>query len=219
MGLLAILTFLGTVVFYSMSGVLMPGPVTAVTVSKGTESPHAGMWVAVGHGVLEFPLMALIYFGAGYLFQIESVKIGIGLIGGLVLLWMGIGMLKDYKNVGVEKEEEGEEENSITRSPFLAGIILSASNPYFLVWWATVGAVLISKSWEFGVIGFILFAIVHWLCDLIWFYFLSILSFIGGNFFGNRLQKGVFIVCGVALICFSGVFLFKAGADIIKMAG
>ena len=152
--------------------------------------------------------MALIFFGAGYLFQIEVVKIGIGLIGGLVLFWMGIGMLKDFKNADVETQDTKGEDKSITRSPFMAGVLLSAGNPYFLIWWATVGAALISDSWKFGVVGFLVLAIVHWLCDFIWYYFLSALSYKGGNFFGKRLQKGVFIVCGVALIYFSGCVSF-----------
>ncbi len=203
-----VITFIVSVVGVSLSGVLMPGPVTAVTMARGSESPHAGAWVSIGHGVIELPLMALIYFGAGALFKLAPVKIGIGLAGGLILLWMGSSMLRDYNKVDSAAAET--KMAGYTRSPFLAGILLSAGNPYFLVWWATVGAALVSQSLQFGLIGFGILVAAHWSCDLIWYYFLSALSFGGGRFFGARLQQGVFIVCGLALIYFSGYFMVKA---------
>jgi len=205
---LAIVTFLVSVVMISLSGVLMPGPVTAVTMARGAESPHAGAWVSIGHGVIEFPLMALIYFGAGALFEIDPVKVGIGLAGGVILGWMGVGMLREYNKAG--SAEGSAIDHRLVRSPFMAGIFLSLSNPYFLVWWATAGAALVSQSLKFGIIGFVLLAVCHWLCDFIWYYFLSAMSFSGGRFFGKKLQKGVFVVCGLALLYFSGYFILEA---------
>jgi len=202
------MTFALSVVGLSMSGVLMPGPVTAVTIARGADSPHAGAWVSVGHGVVEFPLMALIYFGGGELFKLEPVKVGIGFAGGVVLLWMGAGMLREFDEADVLEKAEGTK--GVSRSPFMAGMFLSAGNPYFLVWWATVGAALVASSLEFGLIGFAVLAISHWLCDLAWYYFLSALSFSGGRFFGRRLQQGAFIVCGLALLYFAGFFLAKS---------
>jgi len=142
MDLAGIVSFIATVVMISLSGVLLPGPMTAVTVAEGAKDPHAGAWIAVGHGAFELPLMALIYFGAGFLFQIVSVKVGIGIAGGLILLWMGTGMLRDYRKVEAPLADERLEARA--RSPFIAGILLSGGNPLFLIWWASVGAALIS---------------------------------------------------------------------------
>jgi len=86
----------------------------------------------------------------------------------------------------------------------MAGMLLSLGNPYFLVWWATVGAALILRSVSFGLLGFLSFALFHWLCDFVWSYFLSALSFKGGQFFGKRFQKIAFSVCGALLVFFSG---------------
>ena len=212
MDLTAVISFVATVVMLSLSGVLMPGPVTAVTLTGGARSPHAGAWVAIGHGVVELPLMALIYFGVGALFKIAAVKAGIGLAGGAVLLWMGAGMLRDYQKVEAPGEDNVPGKN---RSPFAAGMVLSLANPYFLVWWATAGAALCTQSFRFGLIGLAILAVSHWLCDLVWLYVLSIMSFRGGKFFGRRLQQGVFIVCGLALFYFSGYFLAGAVLSII----
>jgi len=208
---LALIPFVLSVVTISLSGALMPGPVTAVTVAGGAKSPHAGAWVAVGHGLIEFPLMALIYFGAGALFQIAAVKIGIGFAGGLVLAWMGIGMIREY-----DRAELASGPATRARSPLASGLLLSAGNPYFLIWWATAGAVLVQKSLAFGIIGFFILAAAHWLCDFVWLYLLSALSFKGGKFFGRKLQQAVFIVCGLVLIAFAGYFAIGAA---ITLAG
>ena len=60
--------FLASVMLISLSGVLMPGPLFAVTIQKSAKSKTAGALIAVGHGILEFPLMFLIFF-VFYLFD------------------------------------------------------------------------------------------------------------------------------------------------------
>ena len=195
--------FLVSVVIISLSGVLMPGPVTAITIAKGSRELGAGSLVALGHGVVEFPLIGLIYLGLGLVFQKPMVKLGIGFLGGAVLLWMALEMLRNYRRAEIKVQEK--EINS-----FLAGILLSAGNPYFLVWWATVGASLVIRSIEFGLLGIILFALVHWFCDLVWYQFLSFLSFQGGKFFGKKLQMVIFIICGLAMLYFGLFFIVDA---------
>ena len=61
--------FLGSVIAISLTGVMMPGPVTAVTIANGTRRKAAGALVAVGHGVIELPLIAVLYFGFASFFS------------------------------------------------------------------------------------------------------------------------------------------------------
>lgn len=198
-----LLLFLFEAVLISLSGVMAPGPITAVTVGKGSESPHAGAMVAIGHGVVEFPLMVLILYGFGYLLGQFYVKALAALVGGLFLFMMAVGMFRSLKEAEVSSSK-------YTRSPLIAGIILSLGNPYFLLWWATVGATLILRSVSFGVAGFLVFALFHWLCDFFWCYLLSALSFRGGQFCGRRFQQVLFAVCGVLLLFFSGKLILDA---------
>lgn len=200
---MSIWVFLLSVVIISMSGVLMPGPITAFTVAQGSRKPLTGALVAIGHGVVEFPLITLIYFGVGILFQETAVKVVIGILGGGVLLWMAIEMLKNYRRANIMGQERD-------LNPFVAGMLLTAVNPYFLVWWATVGASLILHSMEFGMTGLVLMTIIHWSCDLVWFQLLSWISFQGGRFFGKKLQMGIFIVCGLAMLYFGLYFVADA---------
>ncbi len=195
--------FLFVALFISLTGVMAPGPMTAVTIGEGSESPKAGSFIAIGHGLFEFPLMILLFLGFGFVFNYPYVKTAIGILGGGFLIFMAIDLLKGIHRIDLHSSKN-------SHHPVVAGILLTAGNPYFLIWWATIGVTLILRSVKFGFIGFLIFAVLHWLCDFIWYSFLSILSFKGGRFFGAKFQKIIFAVCGVSLLFFSIKFIYDA---------
>ena len=198
-------SFLTETVLISLSGVMTPGPVTTVAVSKGAKSPYAGTLIALGHAAVEFPLMVALYYGFGRFLTLLPVKASIALVGGLFLLYMGQDMLRQQA-----KPLAGQGEEDASHSPFVAGILLSAGNPYFLIWWATVGTALLLKAAAFGLVGFLSFALAHWFCDLAWLSILSGFSFGGQRAFGPRLQRGIVLVCGLFLLFFGAKFLVDA---------
>jgi threonine/homoserine/homoserine lactone efflux protein len=206
---MSLITFLLSAFVISLSGVMMPGPVTAVTIGKGTSSPHAGAWMAVGHGIVEYPLMILIFYGLGTVFKIPPVKTALLVFGGLLLLWMGLDMLRKISRIDVDTKTD-------RRSPLVVGVLLSLSNPYFILWWVTIGAALVTSSLAFGTGGFLAFTVVHWLCDFGWLYFLSALSFKGGQFFGGKFQKAVFALCGGLLIFFAVKFFYDGVGSMVR---
>jgi len=202
------LVFLSGAIVISLSGVLAPGPVPAVTIGKGNDSPHSGAWIAVGHGIVEFPLMILLALGIGRFLANAWLKAALGILGGLFLLFMAISLLRGIGRQAVNS-------SSYSGSPVLAGILLTLGSPFFFMWWATIGAALILQSWAFGLIGFVVLCISHWLCDFLWGYFLSAISYAGGQFFGRRFQQVVFATCGLALLVFGGWFLYNAAASLL----
>ncbi len=204
---MALFGFLFESLIISASGVLSPGPMTAVTVGRGGSWPHAGALVAIGHGAVEFPLMAALYLGAGALIELPSVRLAITLAGGLMLLIMGVGMLRGGAQTGAMQAS--------ARSPFTDGMLLSLLNPFFLIWWATVGLSLLMQSARFGVAGFSLFAVLHWLCDFVWCYALSIASFKGGKLMGGRFNLAVRLVSGVALLFFGVSFIYRGITELL----
>jgi len=206
----SLLLFLIEVVVISLSGVMAPGPVTAAAIGMGTRSRYAGPLIAVGHGIVEFPLMILIVLGMGRILKLPTAQIIIGLAGGAFLLIMAIQMLKGLRSA--EKEQV-----KVTKSaPVLAGIILSAGNPYFLVWWATVGLTLATTATGIGIWAFAVFAIVHWLCDLIWLSALSWASFKGSVLLGPRGMRIVLMICSAALFIFGLFFIYNAAKILFK---
>jgi len=193
-------SFMLQTLLVSLTGVMAPGPITALTVAKGSESPHAGAAVAAGHGIVEIPLMAAIFYGFGRLLALRYVKASIALAGGLFLIVMAVGMIRSIRHA-----EPGP--GRYTRSSLVTGIILSAGNPYFLIWWATIGSAMILQSVAFGKTGLFAFTALHLACDFLWLYFLSYLSFRGGQFFGKIFQKVVFAGCGAFLVFLSVKFI------------
>lgn len=189
-------SFLLEAVIVSLSGVMAPGPLTAVTIAKGNESPGAGAMIAIGHGIVELPLMLFIFRGMGHLLNSADLKAVISVAGSLFLVMMSIDMFRSVRGVrGLS--------TNYPSSPLIAGVLLSVGNVYFFLWWATVGATLISRSVQFGVTGFLVFALAHWSCDLLWDSFLSLLTFRGDRFFGRRFQRIAFAICGACLLFYS----------------
>jgi threonine/homoserine/homoserine lactone efflux protein len=186
--------------------VLSPGPVTAAAIATGQRSRHAGALLAVGHGILEFPLMILIMLGMGKLLKLAYMQIGIGLAGGAVLLIMAVQMFRGLNAAQAPQEQQ------VKGGAIFTGFILSASNPYFLLWWATVGLALATTARGLGIWAFAMFAIVHWLCDIVWLEVLSLTSFKGTMLLGGRGQKTVLAVCSGAMFFFGVFFIYKAVA-------
>ena len=179
----------------SLSGVMMPGPLTAATIAKGYREQNAGIFIALGHAVIELPLMALIYFGFARFFASPEVKIIIGLAGGLMLIFMGLMVLRSFrKNVG--------EAADLPYNSLVTGIVLTGANPYFFLWWATIGIALIVTAAQFGIWGLIIFAVVHWSCDLVWEQCVSVSVFRTKHLWTQKVQRIVFGICALALVGF-----------------
>jgi threonine/homoserine/homoserine lactone efflux protein len=201
---MSVLLFLLNVLGISLSGVLAPGPVTAAAIGMGSRHRLAGVLLALGHGIVEFPLMVLLIFGVGTFLQAPTVGRAIGLIGGGFLIFMAIQMFRGLAKM------QAQDAATARGGPLAAGIVLSAGNPYFLVWWATVGLALITTARDFGAWAFVLFALAHWSCDLVWLTILSWASFKGSTFFGPKAQRTVLAVCAAAMLGFGLYFIAKA---------
>jgi len=194
-----------------LSGVLAPGPVTTATIAMGARSRYAGVLIAVGHAIIEFPLMILIMLGMGNLLKSRNAQIAIGMAGGAFLLVMAIQMLISLRAT------KNSQDKPATDRPILTGVILTATNPYFLLWWASVGLALATNARQLGVWAFALFAIVHWLCDCIWLQALSWASFKGTTLLGRHRQHIVLLVCSLALFVFALMFLYNSTAKLIGL--
>lgn len=202
-----LIPFLLSAIIISLSGVMAPGAVTAATIAQGTRSRWAGTLISVGHGIVEMPLIFLLMLGLHFFFEMDPVKIAIGILGGGFLLWMGCGMLRQTRRPLAEQS------GIFKSSSIRTGMLLSATNPYFLLWWATVGLNLALKAGGFGTLALVLFAIVHWLCDVVWLSILSFAAFYthkGAGLFSAHIQKGILTCCGIALLVFGGKFIFDA---------
>ena len=176
---------------------------TAATIAKGYSDKHAGAWITAGHAVIEIPLIAAIYFGFGHFIGSPQVQRGIYLVGGLMLLYLGFRM---FRATGKASGAVG----GLPASSLLTGIVITGTNPAFYIWWATVGAALVTGAAKFGPAGVILFTIVHLPCDLAWSEFLSVSTFESRRWWTQKVQKIVFSVCALVLAGFGVWFCLSA---------
>ncbi len=201
---MTLLAFYGLVVTISLSGVMAPGPITALTLVRGRKDPLAGFWINIGHAAAETPLIIALLVGLQPLLESETVYRGVSVAGGLVMLWMGGRLLRKSPGKGPVGGP-----GRVHRGPIYEGMVMTAFNPYWFLWWLTIGAGLISRARAFGTPYVFLFMIVlHLLCDLSWGTFLSFAAYQGSNVFRpgtwRRIEKG----CGLVLILFEAFFFY-----------
>jgi threonine/homoserine/homoserine lactone efflux protein len=206
---IALLTIFSTSFVIALSGALMPGPLLTVTVSESSRRGAAtGPMMIFGHGILELVLILALMAGLAPLLVRDDVFIFISLAGGSVLLWMGVSMLRSLPELNLQ------EHDATAKSPnlVLAGIILSAVNPYWLIWWASIGLGYIMHSMKFGLLGVAAFFSGHILADLAWYALVSFGVARGRHLFSNTLYKKLIGGCGLFLIIFSCWF-FTSGVQ------
>ena len=186
---------------------------TAAAFTMGARSRHAGGLIALGHALVEMPLIVLLAAGVGGFLASPSVKIGVGLAGGAFLLLMGLQLLLALRRSNTNAEV------TVHRHPLVTGIVLTAANPYFMIWWATVGLALATQAMEWGALALIAFGVIHWLSDLGWLEVLSFAGFKGSQAFGDRSQKIISVICAVVLLGFGLKFIYEAGSSLLLPTG
>jgi threonine/homoserine/homoserine lactone efflux protein len=201
------LQILLSVVVISLSGVMMPGPMFAVALTKSYSSPWAGTLMSLGHAVIEVPVILLVYFGLAQFFQNSIVQLVMSVLGGGMVLWLGVNMFRARTEV-VEKGKD------LPYNAFVAGIFMTALNPFFLLWWATIGSMLTMRVLSYAAIGLAAFIIVHWLCDLLWLSFVSVLVYRTHSIWSKKFQEWVFVACSLLLVAF-GVWFIVSGIQMV----
>ena len=195
----------GTSFVIALSGALMPGPVLTATIS---ESSRRGFWagplIIVGHGILERARVILLLLGLGPYLSKDIVFGIVGVSGALILIWMALGMFRSLPSLKFDLESSAE----ATGNLLWAGMLMSLANPYWIIWWATIGLGYIVYAMKFGAVGVIAFFAGHISADFAWYSVVSFGISKGRNFITDRLYKGIIAVCASALALFSGWFGF-----------
>ena len=184
---------------------MSPGPLFAANIMYGLrEGKISGLKMAIGHTIVEFPL--ILFLGIGF-FSIENmpeIRIVITILGATGLFGFATLQIRS-----VIKKEFSIETNS-KQGPLVAGILLSALNPFFIIWWLTIGLVLISKSIEgFGLIGIVVLFFFHIWMDYVWLFIIAAFSSKAKNYLSKRNFKMIIVGLSLILIYFGIDFLLK----------
>jgi threonine/homoserine/homoserine lactone efflux protein len=203
----------GSAFVVALSGALMPGPLLAVTLGH---SPRYG-WTfgplaILGHAILELGLISIVFLGAGPVLQSQGVQAGVGLAGGAILVWMGWGMANMVRSGNLDSGEAAG--SRAGRRPVILGILTSVSNPYWTLWWATVGLAYLTVAAKSGPVGIAVFFLGHIGGDLAWYTLVSWGAARGMRFTGTRLYSGVLVACSLILVVL-GLWFVWYGAGLI----
>jgi len=204
-----IFIFVATIIILTASGALAPGPLFFATVSHGTKSgAKSGFIFSLAHTVVEFTLIMLLALGLITIASRPIVKIIIGFVGGCVLILFGIIQIK--KSITTESNEL-KKPTSSQRHLFLIGLVFTGLNPYFILWWLTVGAQLVILAIEFAALAGVIFMFLcHVWMDYVWLTGAAYFAKRGTNVIGLRWYRPLLVIFGVILIYFGITFIIGA---------
>jgi len=206
-----------------LSGALMPGPLLAVTIRHASQQGfRAAPLLVLGHALLEGTLLFLLLFGMMEWIQGDLAVSVIALAGSGMLLWMAAGMVREVRTLRFEAGGKGSTLRDPADSsrgwvrPVVDGIVISASNPYWSIWWATIGVGYLLLSRSQGTAGVLAFFSGHILADAAWYLFIGSAVSAGRGWFTDRVYRGLVGACAVFLAFFALSFCYFGMTRLIR---
>lgn len=193
----------------ALSGAMMPGPIFTTTITESLKrGPATGPRIIAGHALLEGVVVFALVMGMAPLLRKDLFFILISFAGAGILGWMGGGMLKNLPKASLKVEGEGRKRSGL----LLSGVLLSLGNPYWVIWWATIGLGFMVHAQELGVWGLVAFYLGHETADFGWFSLVSSAAGKGKHLMSERVYRGIIAVSAVVLIGFA-VYFSWSGID------
>jgi len=191
-----------------LSGAASPGPLTTVAVR---EASRGGFWrgwsVTLGHAIPEALLVAALALGLGRLFEEPGIVAALAAVGGGVLIWMGVSTIGAARTATLPRAGD---DRGTAGCAVWAGVAATVSNPYWFLWWATVGAGYVALSQGGGWQGMLVFFLGHIMADVGWLGFVAALVSSGRRWAGDGAYRGLLAVLGTFLLGFGAYFLLTA---------
>jgi threonine/homoserine/homoserine lactone efflux protein len=204
-----------TAFIVGFSGALMPGPLLAVNIAETpSKGVRTGPILVGGHAIAELVVVILLALGLSSLADNKAISRGIGVVGGAMLIFMGLGMLYNLIKSRLKPQSAKRTDKSALRLT-ADGIITSLSNPYWYVWWATTGSAFMVRSLEFGTVGPVIFYIGHILSDFVWYTLVSFIIWRGRKLIVGVGYKILIALCALFLLYLGGLFIYDGAKGAI----
>jgi threonine/homoserine/homoserine lactone efflux protein len=193
-----------------LTGALAPGPTLVATINSSLSGGWSmGPKVTLGHMVSELLIVLVVVAGlATVAMNYTTLVAG---IGGAALVIFGLLTIAGSRTASLTGAGNGTP--GVTANPYLAGFFTSVANPYFWIWWLTVGSAMLVSGLASGIILACVFMAGHWCADLAWFTAVSTGISRGTTIISDRVYRAVMVVCGVFLVLF-GIYYLVQGAII-----
>jgi threonine/homoserine/homoserine lactone efflux protein len=204
-----------------LTGALTPGPTLIATIRASVEYGwYAGPVITAGHSLVEFVVFVMIL--VGLITVAGQYSWLIAAFGGVALVIFGIMTIRGSstmslsstltEGVGKEKSGWGPAGTRGMRQIFLSGMLTSIANPFFWVWWLSVGSAMVVAGLEGGLILGAAFLIGHWVADITWYTVVSVTIHRGRTLLSDNWYRGINALCGAFLVIF-GVWFFSVAVS------
>ncbi|MFN4227622.1 MAG: LysE family transporter [Candidatus Ratteibacteria bacterium] len=189
--------------FIGLSGAISPGPLLAITIEETVKKDYkAGPLIIIGHSILELLMVTFLIIGFGEVLKKEIIWNYLNIFGGFFLICFGFLTLISIKKINFLYSKGSSNNYSL----ILKGIFVSLSNPYWTIWWVTIGLVYLSFALPYGFFGVFLFFFGHISSDFLWYSFVSYSFYKSKRLIKEKYLKYLSVFLGIFLICF-GIFL------------
>lgn len=204
-----------------LSGAMMPGPLLVVALARTpAHGARTGPLVTVGHGIVELFTVVILSFGLAALVNQEPmIARVIAVIGGAMLLLMATMMALEVRS-GIKAPETAANKSAEHVGAFKLireGMVATISNPYWFVWWATIGSALVIASLKSGQLGPPVFYVGHILSDLVWYSLVTFLLWQGKNLLAGRRYHILIGLCAAFLLWLGGWFIYSGVTGAIQL--
>ena len=190
------------------SGAMMPGPMLALTVGQVAAQGFVAVpLICAGHAVLELVTVVLLLLGLRAIIARPAVRGVIGLMGGAALLYMGTEMVRSAAGVALALESHSVAPMHWAKV-MVAGAAVCAANPYFLGWWATVGAGQLAQFAPKTAGEYLSFYLGHGASDLAWYSLVGVILVTSRSFLSPGVYQGMILVCGALIAVLGTAFVW-----------
>ncbi|HWR25064.1 MAG TPA: LysE family transporter [Methanosarcina sp.] len=206
-----------------ISAAIVPGPMTFAAIGASFKNGwRAGPPIFIGHALTELAIFIIVLIGAASFLGKTTISY-LSITGGLVMLFLGLMMIKKAKDtsvMGISTDNMNFSSNQmpaqITASklnPFsgqvFTGIITSALNPFFVVWWLTAGSSIVLQEYIISLAAVIAFILGHWIADLGFLITLSFSFSRGKEMISQRTHQIMVYLCGGFMTVFGLWFMLN----------
>ena len=185
-----------------LTGALAPGPTLVAAINASVKGGWtAGPKVTLGHIAVEILMVAVI--AAGLAVALSGYSAVVAAVGGIALIGFGLVTLNGSRTARIDIPSDHDKD----AAPVIAGFLTSIGNPYFWIWWLTVGSALLISAMDGGLVIMLAFIAGHWGADLSWYTLVSTGIHKGRFFLGQREYRIVLAGCGIFLVGFGIYYL------------
>lgn len=183
-----------------LSGAMSPGPLTVAVLDQAARAgAFAGPAAALTHALLELLMVSALGMGLARLLRRSSLAALISFAGGAVLIWMSWRMISGAAEAVIPGPAGGPPAGlKGLGGPLIAGVAATLSNPYWFLWWVSVGAAQLAWTEQDGTSPLVFWG-GHVLSDLACLTALSLAVATGRRFLGDAVYRGLLYILGGAM--------------------